>query len=133
MSETTDIPEGLLYSRDHAWTRVEGSLATIGMTRYAADQMGRLVYLDLPQAGDTVQAGEAAFDVESAKSITPFVSPVTGEVVQVNDDAADGPTIVNADPYGAGWLCKVEVDGAGAGLLDAAAYASFVAGLPENA
>lgn len=125
-----DVPPGLLYSPDHAWVRDEGNgVAAIGMTRQAADAMGKLVYLDLPSPGEKVQAGKPAFDVESAKSISPFISPVTGVVEQNNEDAVDDPAIVNADPYGA-WLCIVRIDSdtvnADGYLVDASHYATLV-------
>lgn len=129
-------PQGLRYSREHAWAREEDDgTVTVGITGYAADQLGKLVYIDMPSVGDALEAGEESFDIESGKSISPFVSPVSGEVTQVNETADDDPTIVNSDPYGDGWLVRVAVDGGATvadgalgneGLMDADEYEEFV-------
>ncbi len=124
------LPQDLLYSKGHAWVRKEADgTATLGITAYAADQLGKLVYIDMPSIGDALEAGEESFDIESGKSISPFVSPVSGDVTQVNDMADEDPTIVNADPYGDGWLVKVTLDGgaptADGGLMNADEYEEF--------
>ncbi|OZG49306.1 glycine cleavage system protein GcvH [Pseudoscardovia suis] len=124
------LPQDLLYSKGHAWVREEADgTVTLGITAYAADQLGKLVYIDMPSIGDALEAGEESFDIESGKSISPFVSPVSGEVTQVNDMADEDPTIVNADPYGDGWLVKVTLDGgaptADDGLMNADEYEEF--------
>ena len=124
------LPQDRLYSKGHAWVRKEADgTATLGITAYAADQLGKLVYIDMPSIGDALEAGEESFDIESGKSISPFVSPVSGEVTQVNDMADEDPTIVNADPYGDGWLVKVTLDGgapaADGGLMNADEYEEF--------
>jgi len=121
-------PEGLRYSRDHEWVRVEGDRAVIGITDYAQDALGDVVYVDLPQSGDELAAGASFGEVESTKSVSELYAPVSGTVSSVNDDLADGPDKVNTDPYGDGWVCAVvladpsELDG----LLDAAAYRALI-------
>lgn len=127
-----DLPTDLRYSKAHAWVR-EGAdgTATVGITAYAAAQLGKLVYIDMPSEGDELDAGEESFDVESGKSISPFVSPVSGEVTQTNAAADDDPTIVNRDPYGEGWLVKIALADADAaavpdGLMTADEYKEFV-------
>lgn len=121
-------PEGLWYSKDHEWVRVEGDRAVIGITDYAQDALGDVVYVDLPQSGDELAAGASFGEVESTKSVSELYAPVSGTVSSVNDDLADGPDKVNTDPYGDGWVCAVvladpaELDG----LLDAAAYRALI-------
>ena len=121
-------PEGLRYSKDHEWVRVEGDRAVIGITDYAQDALGDVVYVDLPQSGDELAAGVSFGEVESTKSVSELYAPVSGTVSSVNDDLADGPDKVNTDPYGDGWVCAVvladpsELDG----LLDAAAYRALI-------
>ncbi|MDD6373944.1 MAG: glycine cleavage system protein GcvH [Bifidobacteriaceae bacterium] len=116
------VPEGLQYSRDHVWVRDDGDVLTLGITDYAVDQLGKLVYLDMPSTGDTITAGAESFDIESGKSISPFVSPVSGTIAEVNEAAADEPTLVNDSPYGDGWLLKVTPDVRPEGLLGAREY-----------
>ncbi len=112
----------LRYSAEHEW--VDGSTPTkVGITQVAADALGDVVYVDLPEVGDTVTAGETCGEVESTKSVSDLYAPVTGTIVEVNQDAIDNPAILNEDPYGAGWLFTVEVSEEGP-LLSAADYAS---------
>ena len=118
------IPEDLQYSADHEWIRLDGDTATIGITDYAQDQLGDIVYLQLPAVGDTVEAGAVIGELESTKSVSDLFAPVTGEIVSVNDTLESSPETVNADPYGQGWLITVRVADPAAldGLMDAAAY-----------
>ncbi|MBW9205004.1 glycine cleavage system protein GcvH [Mumia sp. zg.B53] len=118
------IPEDLQYSADHEWIRLDGDTATIGITDYAQDQLGDIVYLQLPAVGDTVEAGAVIGELESTKSVSDLFAPVTGEIVSVNDTLEASPETVNADPYGQGWLITVRVADPAAldGLMDAAAY-----------
>ncbi|RAX50222.1 glycine cleavage system protein GcvH [Arthrobacter sp. AQ5-05] len=112
----------LRYSAEHEW--VDGSTPTkVGITQVAADALGDVVYVDLPEVGDAVTAGETCGEVESTKSVSDLYAPVTGTIVAVNQDAIDNPAILNEDPYGAGWLFTVEVTEEGP-LLSAADYAS---------
>ncbi len=120
------IPSDLSYTAEHEWVAA-GDPATVGITAHAADALGDVVYLELPAVGDTVTAGQVCGEIESTKSVSELFAPVDGTVVEVNTAAVDDPSVVNADPYGAGWLLKVDsTDAAGAGLLTAAQYAELV-------
>jgi glycine cleavage system H protein len=112
----------LRYSAEHEWID-DASPAKVGISQVAADALGDVVYVDLPQVGATVTAGEACGEVESTKSVSDLYAPVTGTVVEVNQEAVDNPAILNEDPYGAGWLFTVEVSEEGP-LLSAQDYAS---------
>ena len=112
----------LRYSAEHEWLD-DASPAKVGITQVAADALGDVVYVDLPEVGSEVTAGETCGEVESTKSVSDLYSPVTGTIVEVNQDAIDNPAILNEDPYGAGWLFTVEVTEEGP-LLSAADYAS---------
>jgi glycine cleavage system H protein len=117
-----DFPENLKYTTEHEW--LDGSTpAVIGVTDVAADALGDVVYLELPAVGAEVEAGAVVGEIESTKSVSELYSPVSGTITEVNTEAVDNPEIVNQDPYGKGWLFKVEVTGAG-GLLTAAEYAA---------
>jgi len=102
-------PDDIKYHRDHAWVRVEGKRATIGITDYAQHQLGDIVYVDLPEAETEVDAESELSEIESTKATSPVVSPVSGTVVEVNEDLADSPEIINDDPYGNGWLIVIEM------------------------
>lgn len=123
------LPEDLAYSRDHEWVRTPGETqgsVRIGITDYAQDQLGDIVYVQLPEVGDEVTAGAAVGELESTKSVSDVVAPVTGTVVTRNEALDDSPELVNQDPYGAGWLFEVRPSGdIGSDLLDAAAYAAL--------
>lgn len=116
-------PEHLQYSREHEWVDAS-SPAVFGITLHAAEALGDVVYVELPEVGAEVVAGEVVGEIESTKSVSELYSPVTGTVVEVNQAAVDDPAVVNADPYGDGWLFKVDVVATGE-LLDAAAYAEL--------
>jgi glycine cleavage system H protein len=102
-------PEDIKYHRDHAWVRVEGKKATIGITDYAQQQLGDIVYVDLPELETEVDAESELSEIESTKATSPVVSPVSGTVAEVNEDLADSPEIINEDPYGNGWLVVVDM------------------------
>jgi glycine cleavage system H protein len=102
-------PEDIKYHRDHAWVRVEGKKATVGITDFAQQQLGDIVYVDLPELETEVDAESELSEIESTKATSPIVSPVSGTVVEVNEDLADSPEIINEDPYGNGWLVVVEM------------------------
>ncbi|NYE19888.1 glycine cleavage system protein GcvH [Microbacterium immunditiarum] len=124
----TDL-DTLKYTAEHEWIAVDGDVATIGITDYAADKLGDVVYVDLPAAGSAVTGGAVCGEIESTKSVGELYAPVSGEIVEVNDAAVDDPSIVNADPFGDGWLVKLRVDPAGLdGLLDRAAYVALTEG-----
>ena len=122
-----NIPEELRYARTHEWLKEEGGVFTVGLTDFAQHSLGDIVFVNLPQEGDPVTAGEAFGDVESVKAVSDVVSPVTGVVKAVNESLLDDPAQVNADPYGA-WLIKVEEVTDTDELLDAAGYEALCAG-----
>ena len=119
----TDIPTDLKYTAEHEWVR-EGDPATIGITASAAEALGDIVYLELPQPGTALTAGAVCGEIESTKSVSEIYSPVTGTVVAANADAVADPALVNADPYGGGWLLKVTVESTGP-LLSPDEYAAL--------
>ncbi|HEY5539326.1 MAG TPA: glycine cleavage system protein GcvH [Thermoplasmata archaeon] len=118
------IPENLKYTKDHEWTRVEGSRATIGITDHAQEQLTDVVYVELPSVGRIVKAGDVLGTVESVKAVSEIFSPLSGRVVDVNRTLEDSPEIVNADPYGKGWMVILEVVDVkeARDLMDAVAY-----------
>jgi glycine cleavage system H protein len=124
------VPADLRFTKEHEWVRVDGDLATIGVTAHAADQLGDIVFVDLPPVGRTF-AQHATFGVvESVKAVSDLFAPVGGEVVETNDEALRGaPELVNSDPYGGGWMLRVRLTDPSqvAGLLDAAAYEALIA------
>ena len=117
-------PENLKYSDTHQWVRVEGPVAIVGITDYAQEQLGEIVYADLPQMDDEVTVGEVMGSVESVKSISDLYSPVSGKVIEVNEELMDEPAKINADPYGDAWMVKIEMTDPGQidALLDATEY-----------
>ena len=119
------------YSEEHEWIRVEGDTGTIGITQYAQEQLGDVVFVDVPAAGRKVAKGEAVAVVESVKAASDIYAPVSGEVIESNAALADTPADVNAEPMGKGWFFKIKMSDKGelAGLMDEAAYAAFVKGL----
>ncbi len=125
-----DVPAELRYSTDHEWARHEGATVTIGITDYAQDALGDVVYVEVPTVGQQVSVGGALGEVESTKSVSEIYAPVSGTVVQVNEALADHPEVINASPYGDGWLCVIELaEPSGYDtLLDAAAYEALIAG-----
>ncbi len=124
-----DTPTDLHYSKEHEWVRVEDDIATVGITEHAQDQLGDIVYLDLPSAGAAVAQFDKLGEIESVKAVSDLFSPVAGEVVEVNQEAADTPELVNSEPYGRGWLIKVRLSDAGEldALLSAEAYDEIIA------
>ena len=124
------IPDDLRYSSDHEWVRLEDGKARIGITDYAQDALGDVVFVDLPEVGAAVAAGDSISEVESTKSVSDIYAPVAGTVAEVNTDLADAPERLNEDPYGEGWIFVLAVDDPGQvnGLLDAAAYRALVEG-----
>ena len=125
-----NIPDDLRYSEEHEWVRVDGTRARIGITDYAQDALGDIVFIDLPELGSAVEVGGPLGEVESTKSVSEIYAPLPGTVAAVNDALADAPETINQDPYGEGWICELEL-ASGAepgGLLDAAAYTDLTAG-----
>ena len=121
-----NYPVELKYTKDHEWMKMEGNIAVIGISDFAQDALGDVVFINLPQIGDTVTAGESFGDVESVKAVSDVNSPVTGVIVAVNEELEDSPEMLNEDPYGA-WIIKVENVTDEEELLDAAAYEAFCA------
>ena len=124
------VPQHLRYSSDHEWVAVDGNKARVGITDYAQDALGDVVFVQLPTVGAQVAAGESFGEVESTKSVSDVYAPVSGVVVSVNQAVADAPEVLNADPYGDGWLCEIEMTDLGQAdaLLDSAAYQALIDG-----
>lgn len=121
----SDIPADLHYTSDHEWVRQNGSLLTVGITAYAADSLGDVVYVDHPAVGSTVSAGAIVGEVESTKSVGEIFAPVSGTVTETNHAVVDDPELINRDPYGEGWLFTVETNDQPE-LLDADAYRALI-------
>lgn len=123
-----NIPDGLRYTRQHEWVLVDGESARIGITDLAQDALGNIVHVRLPEVGQSVQSGASAVEVESSKSVSDIYSPVAGSVVLVNQSLATQPSLLNSDPYGAGWLYEVQMsyDETLEGLLSADEYRALV-------
>ena len=124
-----NAPEDVSYSSDHEWVRIEGGLARVGLTDYAQDALGDIVFIELPSSGVEVKANEAISEVESTKSVSDIFAPVSGTIVEVNTDLEASPETLNEDPYGDGWICVIEMsDPAEADqLMDAGAYLELTA------
>lgn len=125
-----NVPEDLRYSSDHEWARLEDGRLRLGITDYAQDALGDVVFVDVPEVGRSVAAGESFSEVESTKSVSDIFAPVAGTIVEVNNDLADSPERLNEDPYGDGWICVLEPSDASSveGLLDADAYRTLIEG-----
>lgn len=120
-----NVPKEFRYAKTHEWVKMEGDTAVVGLSDYAQNELGDLVFVNLPEAGDQVEAGEPFGDVESVKAVFDLSSPVTGIVTEVNEELLDAPELINSDPYGA-WLIKVEPVESEGELLDADAYETFI-------
>jgi len=125
-----NIPPELRYSTDHEWVRVEGSIATIGITEYAQDALGDVVFVEMPETGIAVAAGDSFTEVESTKSVSDIYAPVTGSISEVNEALEGQPELLNSDPYGDGWICRIEFTDASQldELMDADAYRALTEG-----
>lgn len=121
-------PEDLKYSKEHEWVRVSGNIVTIGISDYAQDQLGEIVFVELPDEGEEFSKDDAFGVVESVKSVNDIYAPVSGRVVEVNDPVVDSPEIVSEDPYGEGWLIKIEVEDTGElkELMTAKQYEAYI-------
>ena len=122
-------PTDLRYTRDHEWVRVDGDEATVGITQYAADQLGDIVFVELPEAGRSLEESKAFGVVESVKAVSDLFAPLSGTVTSINEALAANPELVNSDPYGAGWMIKLKVTDTAemVDLLDGRAYEDLVA------
>ena len=122
------VPEDRRYTKDHEWARIDEGRVRIGITDYAQDALGDVVFVQLPDVGAVVEAGGACSEVESTKSVSDVYAAVSGTVVEVNTELAEAPQLLNEDPYGAGWICLIEPSDPGAvdSLLDADAYSALI-------
>ncbi len=118
------VPQNLFYTKSHEWARIEGDTVVIGITHYAQDQLGEVVFVELPAAGDTVEAGEEMGTLESVKAVSELLAPISGEVVEINESLEDSPDLVNTSPFEDGWLVKIK--GSAEGMMDAAAYTALL-------
>ena len=121
-----EIPETLLYTKDHEWVRVEGNIAVIGITDFAQSELGDIVYVDIPTLGQKVAFGEVFGTVEAVKTVSDLFMPVTGNVAEINPSLEASPEKVNEDPYGEGWMIRVELEGEVKGLLNASEYKAII-------
>jgi glycine cleavage system H protein len=128
-----DIPDNLKYSSEHEWLAPAGKTAKVGITGYAAEHIGDIVFVELPKVGSTVTAGSSFGVIEAVKSVSELFAPASGKVIAINERVAKEPELVSADPYGEGWLIEVEMsnDGEISALKNAAGYREYVASLPE--
>ncbi|MFC1529846.1 glycine cleavage system protein GcvH [Gemmatimonadota bacterium] len=123
-----NIPQDLVYSKEHEWCRVDGDVAVIGITDFAQGELGDVVFLELPEPGDTITAGDEFGTIEAVKAVAELFAPVSGEVVEVNAGVIDAPETVNEDAYGNGWMIKINLSDAAEvdNLMDAAGYAALI-------
>ncbi|MFL6257560.1 MAG: glycine cleavage system protein GcvH [Pyrinomonadaceae bacterium] len=126
-----NVPEGLFYSKDHEWLRVEGETGTVGITDHAQHSLGDVVYVELPKKGETFAAHDTFGSVESVKAVSELFLPIAGEVTEVNESLTDEPEKVNTDPYGDGWMLRVKLSNRGEvdSLLSAAEYEDYIGSL----
>jgi glycine cleavage system H protein len=125
---TEEYPDGLLYHSEHDWARVDGDTATLGITWFAQDQLGELVFFDPPEAGTQIQKDASYAEVESVKAVSDVIAPLSGEILEANEALSESPELVNNDPYGDGWLVKIRLadPGEASDLMDAAAYRQHI-------
>ena len=123
------VPQDLHYTKDHEWVRVVGDMATVGITDYAAEQLGDIVFVELPEIGRAVVQATAIGVIESVKAVSDLFAPIDGEVVESNSELSTQPELINSDPFGKGWMLRVKVSDAGqvGALIDAAAYEALIA------
>lgn len=123
-----NIPQELKYTKDHEWVKIEGDVATIGVTDFAQGELGDIVYVEIESEGEELTSGEVFGTVEAVKTVSDLFMPVTGEVIEINEALEANPEIVNSDPYGDGWMIKVKVSDEGSELMSADDYKSVTAG-----
>ncbi|WP_029898368.1 glycine cleavage system protein GcvH [Desulfohalovibrio reitneri] len=120
------IPDDVLFSKTHEWVRVEDEEAVMGVSHFAQEQLGDLTFVEVPEVGATFQAGEELGSVESVKAASEIYAPVAGEVSEVNEELEENPGLINEDPYGEGWICRIRLDGEPEGLLSPDDYKSLI-------
>ncbi len=125
-----NIPEGLKYTKDHEWVKVEGNIGTVGVTDYAQGELGDIIYLDVTTVGNDVAMGDAFGTIEAVKTVSDMYAPVSGKITEFNSAVNDNPAIVNQDPYGAGWMVKIEISNMGDldSLLSPEEYKNLIGG-----
>jgi len=125
-----NLPSELKYTKDHEWIKIEDNIATVGITDFAQGELGDIVYVDVDTLDDTVEEGEVFGSVEAVKTVSDLFMPLTGEVIEFNEELEDDPELVNSDPYGKGWMIKLEISDASQidNLLDAEAYKELIKG-----
>jgi glycine cleavage system H protein len=125
-----NVPADLRYSSDHEWIRQDGNVVTIGITAYAQDSLGDVVFVEVPEQGTAVATGDSFTEVESTKSVSDIYAPVSGTIAAVNEALDEKPELLNSDPYGEGWICSIEMSDPSQldGLMDAAAYTALTEG-----
>ena len=119
------VPEGLKYTKDHEWLKVDGDVVTVGITDFAQNSLGDIVYVELPEVGDSVDAGDSIGNIESVKAVAQLYCPISGEIVEINGDLEEQPELTNASPFDKGWMFKIKTDVANLEndeLMDAKAY-----------
>ena len=122
------IPSDLYYTADHEWVRMEGEIATIGVTHYAQGELGDIVFVEVETEGETLEAEEVFGTIEAVKTVSDLILPITGEIIEMNEGLDDDPSLINNDPFGAGWIIKVRVSNPSdvEGLMDATAYEASI-------
>jgi glycine cleavage system H protein len=122
-----NFPQELKYTKDHEWVKIEGDIATIGITEFAQKELGDIVYVEVETVGETIQSGDVFGTVEAVKTVSDLFMPLTGEILEFNEELESSPELVNESPYEAGWMVKLRIEGnSPADLLDAAEYAELV-------
>ena len=123
-----DIPKNLLFTKDHEWARVENSIVTIGITDFAQSELGDIIFVEFPEIGDMVDVGSSAGTIEAIKTVTDIFSPVKGKIIEINNGIDNSPEVMNTDPYGDGWLMKIELtdEDCSSELMSPSEYKSFV-------
>lgn len=123
-----NIPAELKYTKDHEWVKIDGDIATVGITEFAQSELGDIVYVEIETVGETVDQEEVFGSVEAVKTVSDLFMPITGEILEFNENLESNPELVNSDPYGEGWMIKVKISDASQidGLLDAAAYEGII-------
>lgn len=121
-----NIPSDLLYTKDHEWVKIEGDVATVGITDFAQGELGDIVYVEIETEGESIEVGEVFGTVEAVKTVSDLFMPLSGEVIEVNEGLESTPEVVNDDPYGKGWMIKIKISDKGDALISAEDYAAEV-------